>query len=128
MQTKTICVFFLLIVAVACTKQKGELAKPKSLGSTCDTNMTISYANDIVPILNRSCGAKDNSCHTSSAASGQVILDLQVAVNFIALDGRLLSSIIWDGKTSAMPKTGGKLPDCDINKIRKWINEGAPDN
>jgi hypothetical protein len=121
-------IYFLLLVFAACTKDKAELIKPKPLSSGCDTSMNISYAKDIVPIMNKSCGAMDNNCHTSAAASGQVILDLQIGVNFIALDGRLLSSIIWDGKTSFMPKTGTKLPDCDINKIRKWINEGAPDN
>jgi hypothetical protein len=128
MQKKIIYTFFSLLALAACTKDQGELVKPAPLISGCDTSMTISYAHDIVPILNKSCGAQDNACHTSATASGQVILDLQVAVNYIAMDGRLLSSITWDGKTSFMPLTGTKLPACDINKIRKWVNEGAPDN
>ncbi len=118
----------LLAVFVACTKDKGELVKPRPLGPGCDTSMVISYATDIVPIMNNSCGAQDNSCHTSATASGQTILDIQVGVNAVATNGKLLSSITWDGNASFMPKSGVKLPECDINKIRKWINEGAPDN
>ena len=127
---KKAAAFIILVIALiaSCRHDKGELIRPKPLGPVCDTSMVISYAQDIVPILNTSCGALDNNCHTSSTASGQVILDLHVAVNFIAMDGRLLSSIIWDGQTSFMPPTGTKIPDCDVNKIRKWINEGAPDN
>jgi hypothetical protein len=27
-----------------------------------------------------------------------------------------------------MPKGGSKIPDCDINKIRAWINRGSLNN
>ena len=121
-------IFILLLAFVACTKDKGEIVRPRPLGPGCDTSMVISYATHIAPIMNNSCGAQDPSCHTSATASGQAILDIQLGVNAVAMDGRLLSCITWDGNTSFMPKSGVKLPECDINKIRKWINEGAPDN
>jgi hypothetical protein len=35
---------------------------------------------------------------------------------------------LQNGTISAMPKGGGKLSDCDINKIRSWLNKGMLNN
>lgn len=126
-----------VLVLAACTYNKWEEIKPKNAASTsaCDTSATVSYAADIVPIMNASCGAQDNNCHSSgSVVGGNVVLDVQIGVAYCATtptsgpNGQLVSCITWDGNTSAMPKNGSKLSTCDIMKIQKWVNEGAPDN
>ena len=128
---------FVLLTASACTYNKWEQIKPDSATAeeNCDTSMVISYAADIVPIMNGSCGAQNNNCHSSgSTVGGYVVLDVHIGVAYSASTAttgsncQLVSSVVWDGNTSPMPKNSGKLSPCDIQKIQKWVNEGAPDN
>jgi hypothetical protein len=127
-------VLFLVSVTffISCTSKVGKMQdkfdKDNAVTSQCDTtNAVISYSTDIVPILNKSCGASDNSCHSSSSTSGE-LLDFWAGVNYSASTGKLASSIVWDGNATNMPKNGVKLSSCDIKKILRWVNTGAPDN
>lgn len=93
----------------------------------CDTTVTIRYSTDIAPIMSGTCGA-NNSCHNASSTSG-VHLAQYADVRTIALNGILWSSITWDGNALFMPQgSSSKISDCYQAKIRKWIDEGAPDN
>ena len=92
----------------------------------CDTTVAISFTADISPILGGSCGA-NNSCHNASSTSG-VYLSQYANVRTLALNGILWSSITWDGNASNMPQgSSSKISDCHQAKIRKWIDEGAPE-
>src|SRR2546426_620660 len=75
-----------VIVFSACTYSNLEKLHPKtgigSAGSACDTTITISYVNDIVPIMNSSCGAQNTGCHTSSSPNGNVVLDVYIGVSY----------------------------------------------
>jgi len=129
MKKLVVYIGFILISGSACTYKKWELAKPYvAPDAMCDTTRTISYAADITPIMNTSCGAMDNNCHTSLTASGYTALDVYAGVNYVALNGAMTNCITWNGKGDNMPLNGKKLSACEINKILKWINEGAPDN
>ncbi len=131
---KPLFLIILIIVCFSsCSNKVGELQDKldKSNGSnmTCDTtNAVISYSADIVPIMNTSCGANNNSCHSSNSSTN-ILLDFWAGVNYSASTGKFTSSIIWDGNASNMPKNGGvKLNSCEIKKIVRWVNMGAPDN
>lgn len=50
------------------------------------------------------------------------------AVHTDALSGTLYGSVAQDGSAQSMPQNGAKLPECDIVKIKKWVNAGAPNN
>lgn len=96
-------------------------------GTTCDTTVVIKYSTDVQSIMSGSCGA-NNSCHNSASTSG-LPLDTYAGVRTLALNGKLWSAIVWDGKASFMPQgSSSKINDCYQAKIRKWIDEGAPDN
>ncbi len=87
----------------------------------CDTSSTISYLAHIEPILSTSCGA-NNSCHNIQGSSGGVVLENYAGVNSSVVNGKFLSSIIWDGHASQMPKNSpNKLRNCFIVQIQKWI-------
>ncbi|RMG79753.1 MAG: hypothetical protein D6707_07600 [Bacteroidetes bacterium] len=90
----------------------------------CDTS-SVSFANDIQPILNNNC----TGCHNSNSASGNppVILDNYNDVKTVADNGRLLGAVTGASGYAAMPPSGS-LPQCDINKIKSWINNGAANN
>jgi hypothetical protein len=81
------------------------------------TNSTISYSNDIVPILQSNCF----SCH-SGTTPGQP--DLRT---YTQLKDRIVAfeKVVVIDKT--MPQ-GGQLSQSDINKIKSWINDGAKNN
>lgn len=98
-----------------------------SLGENCDTTHVMSYANDIVPILNNSCGT-NNSCHGPSSTAS-IDLSTYAGVYAKVSDTFLYSSLIWDGNASNMPKNSTtQLSSCSIVKIKKWIDNGAPNN
>jgi hypothetical protein len=111
-------VFFLW----ACTYHNEEELYGSQAG-TCDTT-TVSYTADILPLLQSSCYA----CHSQAASLGGVNIEGHSRVKLYADNGRLLGAASHAPGFSPMPKNGSKLPACEINKIRRWINLGAPNN
>ncbi len=89
----------------------------------CDTT-NVSYANDVWPVINGNC----TSCHSGGAPQGNVSLEDYDDIVVSADNGSLLCTIKHENGCSPMPKGGGKLGDCDIAKIEKWVNNGTPNN
>jgi hypothetical protein len=89
----------------------------------CDTT-AISYTTDVWPIINANC----TSCHSGSAASGNVRLENYSQIKATGENGRLLGVIKHESGWSPMPKDGAKLSDCNISTIEAWINQGYPEN
>jgi uncharacterized membrane protein len=88
---------------------------------SCDT-LNITYTNTVKAVLDNSCV----SCHQTSNPSGGVMLDTYNNVKVVADNGRLWGSINHEAGYSPMPQGGNKLSDCDLQKIKAWINEGSP--
>ncbi len=112
-----------LFIYTGCYYDKASLVYPDN-GTGCDTS-TVRLSVELNVIMGSSCF----SCHggTASLGSGIQLEDYTVLKEY-ADNGILLSSITQDGNASAMPKSGPKLSDCDINKFRAWIDTGAPNN
>lgn len=105
-----------------------ELHPELLLNDNCDTTSTMSFSAHIQPILSNSCGA-NNNCHNTSGAGGGYVLENYSGVKSAVDNGKLLSSIIWDGNAAQMPKgSPSQLSNCSIAKIQKWITSGAPNN
>ncbi len=104
-----------------------EIHAADDLFTPCDTSGVISYSSDIVPILVNSCGA-NNSCHKSGTSDSDLPLDNIQNVRDYVFDGTLLGSILHDSGYEPMPKDGGSLSSCSIQKIQAWINRGTLDN
>ncbi len=94
-----------------------------SCGVSCDTTQ-FKYAANIVPILNNYC----TGCHSGGVPSGNIDLTVYAFVRGQALNGRLNGAITHSVGYSAMPKNAGKLSDCQIRQIQKWIAAGALNN
>lgn len=94
-----------------------EGALPNST-SGCDTINAISYSAQIVPIMNLAC----TGCHNSFGSAHDMTTHAAVQVD--ALAGTLYNDV----NTGSMPQGGSKLSDCDIAKIKKWVDAGALDN
>lgn len=113
----------LLIAAVSttgCYYDKEEILYPDT---ACDTT-TIGYSVSVAPILSSSC----NACHGGNTPSAGIKLDAYAGVKQQVDNGRLFGAITHSPSFSAMPKNAAKLSTCNIAKIRKWIEAGAPNN
>ncbi len=118
--------FVILALAfVGCTYSKKEVDYP--LVNTCDTS-NVKFSADFLPLLSSKCNT--SGCHNTTDQAGGWVFDTYNGVKDIIDNGngRLLKSIEHDASVSAMPKGGAKLSDCEINKIKAWINNGALNN
>jgi len=93
--------------------------------SDCDS-INVSFAQDVQPIFNGNCAFA--GCHSSgSQAAGYNLADYD-GIKSASESGRLIGSIAHYPGFSPMPKARDMLEDCEIGKIRNWINEGTLNN
>jgi hypothetical protein len=83
-----------------------------------DCTDSVSYSQDIVPILENKC----NGCHNSGAGGYSFTDHTETAANASAI----LNSLY--GTTQLMPLGGPALPDSLIKKVQCWINQGKLNN
>lgn len=107
---------FIIVSCVACSKANDATPACKADGTT-----SISYQNDIVPILKANC----LQCHDAANHFGGIVLATYADVEFSARVGELYGTI--QGDYPSMPK-GGKLTACEIATIKQWIDQGIKDN
>ncbi len=125
----TLLTITLLTGMLACTNKSYDKLYPAGTNTSCDTTRTISYATDIAPIIQANCYGAGNSCHNTGGVSNFPYTTYEGLMVNVS-DGALLNDINFTPLrgNSNMPKDGSKLPQCHINLITKWINEGAPNN
>lgn len=89
----------------------------------CDTS-NVTFSGTILPIFNSNC----NSCHSTSLASGGIILDTYAGTSVVAANGHLWGAVSWTAGFFAMPNGGYQLNACDLKKIKTWLNAGYKNN
>lgn len=89
----------------------------------CDST-DITFSGIIQPIINNSC----KGCHSGTSPSGNISLENYFDVSTIALNGDLLGVINAEPGYVPMPYNSSPLPDCEIDQITNWVNQGAPNN
>ncbi len=95
----------------------------------CDTSGTISFSQQVNPIITTFCGSTGGSatsCHGTTSTSG-IPLVSYLDISSSASDN-LMDAIRHINGASPMPKGGGKLDNCRIATIQKWIDEGKLNN
>ena len=119
----------LLLFYYSCSKSNETTQQNPPPGNnpppgTCDT-VNMQYAAHIAPLIQTNCF----SCHsTANMAISGISLEGYANLKARVDDGRLLGAITHAAGFSPMPKDMAKLSDCNINRIRGWINRGAPNN
>ncbi len=96
--------------------------------AACDTLNDISYTTIISPLIHHYCGG----CHSSTSASGGVVLDNYPSLSGIALTTENNQSLLVGVVRKlpgyrAMPPSG-ELSECNIRKIELWIQQGTQQN
>lgn len=118
-------VALLALLVSSCKYDNFKEIKPTNpTNSGCDTVGVMSYATHVVPILTTNCTAL---CHKSGGSATNLVGHAATTSayplgNFYAAIAHL------GGGIQNMPQGGSKLSDCDIAKIKKWIDAGAPNN
>ena len=113
-------VTFLSIFLSSCYYHKEEDLNPVP----CD-NTSVTYSSTITGLLAK---YECTICHSGPAPSGGFVLVGYNNVKAKVLDNRLLGAISHASGFSPMPQGGSKLTDCEISKVKKWIDAGAPEN
>lgn len=123
---KSLWTLCLILLVTACAKSNEEDERVGSMGGSGNCNTTnMSYATDIVPIIQANCYA----CHSNANQSiSSISLEGHSNLKVVADDGRLVGVITHASGYPPMPQTGPKLSDCTINKIKSWVASGSPNN
>mgnify|MGYP000911934692 CR=1 FL=1 len=109
---------------IGCYNDKEELLYPPGTGS-CDTASASTFSGSVLPILNTNC----NVCHAGTAnAGGGINLDTYNGVKTQATNGKLMGAVRQLPGFISMPQSGGKLSDCNIAILQRWINAGMLNN
>ena len=90
----------------------------------CDVS-NVTYSSTIAPIMKNNC----NGCHYVGSTTGNdIVTDNYTDLSVMATPDGLLWNAVNGIGVSLMPKNSSKLSDCDVSKIKKWIDDGAPNN
>ena len=116
----TIALAVLSFGMTGCYYDKEEILYPQTV---CDTAV-VTYSTTITPILSSFC----ISCHGGSTPSAGIKLDTYADVNVQIINGRLWGAVSHATSYSPMPKNAAQFNTCNLTKIKKWIDAGAPNN
>lgn len=112
----------LIILFCSCSYDAEEELYP--LNGSCNT-AHVTYSGTVSGLLvSNGC----MSCHSGSAPDGNINLQGYTNVKAIAITGKLFGAINHSPGFHPMPKGAPKMASCDINKIKAWIDAGAPNN
>jgi len=87
----------------------------------CET-AGISYVGFIQPLVQAKC----QGCHSAASAQGGIVLATYDQVKTLGLNGKLYAAVTRT--TNWMPNGGAKLDPCSLDKIKAWVDAGAPQN
>ena len=107
--------FFVAALDTSCTYNKEELLYPSPPG--CDT--VPSFQGSVKIIINNKCAI--SGCHDEFASGGYTF---QNYTQINSAKNNIKSAVVIQ---KIMPLTGTITPD-EINQLRCWIDNGAPNN
>ena len=121
---RLICFITLLVLLIpGCVYEKEDILYPPK---PCDTS-SPSYSLVVQPIISANCYRCHDAANSALNGGGNQ-LDSHAKLKVFADNGHLVGAITHSPGYSPMPKNSAKLSDCDINKIKAWVDAGAPDN
>ncbi|MEY2963685.1 MAG: hypothetical protein RL754_946 [Bacteroidota bacterium] len=91
--------------------------------NSCQSSVTT-YSEDVSLILQTHCTA----CHGSAGTSGGLNLEGHTNASASALSGSLMNRVQRNAGDALLMPPNGPLSDCEQEKLRQWISEGAPNN
>ncbi len=128
---KILFLLFLVVSLNSCYYDNVEELHPAI--APCDTSGTVSFSNDILPIMLHGCGSENIACHqTDASQSGYGLGTYDDVISTINNSGTFLETIVHSTTINSskwMPKnSSAKLDNCSIQKIEAWLNRGKANN
>ncbi len=124
MKNGLLLIMTMLVCLSACKNEKDDDTDgPITPQAICSTD-SVTFEGVIKPLLANNC----LSCHDATLASGGVDLSTHDKVATTAKSGALYGAVAHQGNYVPMPYNGKKLSDCDIAKIKAWVDAGSPNN
>jgi hypothetical protein len=112
-------IIFCALFGVGCTYEKDELLNPPDNNQNTCSGVPASFSADILPIIVTKC--RIPSCHNAAASGGHFFQSFDDV--YAAKDRIHLRVVIQ----KSMPPSG-PLPQAEIDKLKCWIENGAPNN
>jgi cbb3-type cytochrome c oxidase subunit III len=115
----------ILLFVYGCTKENEEKLSNSTAPTTCHTD-SMSYSNNVLPIMQSYCF----SCHGNGNTGGSGGINLEGYDNLKPYvdNGKLVGNITHAPGYVPMPFGQPKMPDCEVNQIVAWVNQGAKNN
>jgi len=115
----------LLIALIAgCYYDTEERLYP-TIFNPCDDTV-VTFSGTVTSILH-SCQTCHSNSNATSSGNGVKLQNYADVVTYIN-NGKLMGSIRQENGYIKMPQTGGKLSDCEISQLQKWIDAKTPNN
>ena len=116
---------FLVIFSSGCYyDNEEELYQNRRDTASCDT-AAVTFQQDIGPLISNNCAF--SGCHGGNSPSAGLNLESFDQLQGIARNGQLTGRITGSSGP-LMPRGGPPLENCAIDKIRNWVDQGAPQN
>jgi len=87
----------------------------------CDTT-NVTYQSQIGTLIANRC----QGCHSGANPDGGISLTNYNQIKNEALFGLLYDAVTHNGNATNMPYNSAQMPECEIDLIRIWIENGAP--
>ncbi len=125
-----VCIMLIAVIS-GCTRDQ-------AISDVCQgCPSTISFKSDILPIFSASCSV--SGCHDVTTHAAAVVLDSAHAYRTVtesgtgyvtkySADGSILYTTLNANGVNGMPKGLPPLPQCQVQAIYCWINQGAQNN
>ncbi|MFZ6052768.1 hypothetical protein [Halocola ammonii] len=89
----------------------------------CNLPQEVSYAADVEPIISGSCAV--SGCHITGG-EGNGVFDSYQSIKEKYDNGTFQNRVLQVGDMAG--PSYGNLSDCEVETLRKWVEQGAPNN
>ena len=113
--------FAIVPLFIACSHDVDDVLPPLVL---CDTS-AVTWSATIVPILQTRCALP--TCHVPGG-NGTGNFTTYAGVLTHVENGKLLNAVQHLPGALPMPPDGATIPECDIQALVTWVNDGAFEN
>ena len=122
----TVLLSCLSLITWACASDNLEdLTKADPNPNTCDTS-NVTFSGTIAPLITNNCAIPN--CHSGDFPADGYDFTTYEGIKIVVDKSLLYEVISHAAGFPAMPDGKAQLEQCDIDKVKAWIDAGAPND